>query len=75
MPKASSLNNRHEQYLTEHGRLARLFTIDRFAFELERKRILKEHIDDMCNPIQRRAKQKKLEASTQAVNSIKGREK
>jgi len=37
--------DKHQQYLDEHDRLANLFVTDRFAFELERKRILNETID------------------------------
>ena len=73
MPKANSLTDRHEQYLAEHGRLARLFATDRFAFELERKRILKENIADMCNPKQRRAEQEKLDKMLRGIGSSENR--
>jgi hypothetical protein len=35
-----SISDKHQQYLDEHDRLANLFVPDRFAFELERKRII-----------------------------------
>lgn len=73
MPKAISLADRHEQYLAEHSRLARLFATDRFAFELERKRILQENIDEMCNPQQRKAEQKKLDKMLKGIGSGENR--
>ena len=38
---------KHQAFLNEHDRLANLFVTDRFAFELERKRIIHKAIDDM----------------------------
>lgn len=37
--------DKHQQYLDEHDRLANLFITDRFAFELERKRLIQETIE------------------------------
>ena len=73
MSKISSLTSRHEQYIAEHHRMARLFTTDRFAFELERKRILKESIDEMCNPNRRRAEQKELDKMLKKIGSRENR--
>jgi hypothetical protein len=39
---------KHQEYLNEHERLAKLFVTDRFAFEMERKRLIDEAIDDIC---------------------------
>lgn len=43
-----SKEEKHQEYLNEHERLAKLFVTDRFAFEIERKRLIDESIDDMC---------------------------
>ncbi|MGB3211687.1 MAG: hypothetical protein WBB19_13370 [Desulforhopalus sp.] len=41
-------SEKDRKFLEEHDRLASLFVTDRFAFEMERKRIIDEIIDNMC---------------------------
>lgn len=50
---------KHQEYLNEHDRLAKLFVTDRFAFEMERKRIIDRTIDDMCCSEEFKEKSKK----------------
>jgi hypothetical protein len=46
MADLSSSAIKHQEFLNEHDRLAKLFVTDRFAFEIERKRIIHEAIDN-----------------------------
>lgn len=68
---------KHREYINEHDRLANLFVTDRFAFEMERKRIISGAIDDMCcsEEIKERlrAKQKELDRTLKGMGSAENR--
>ncbi len=72
MTDSLSKTDKHRQYLHEHARLAELFTTDRFAFELERKRLIEENLKSLnCPKQQARAKelQKKWDRILQGAGS------
>lgn len=56
--------DKHQQYLDELDRRASLFVTDRFAFELERKRILDRAVDGMDNHKKMRVQQKRMGQNT-----------
>ena len=77
MSDFSSKEEKRQNYLNEHDRLSNLFITNRFAFELERKRIIREAIDDMaCSEEIKdrlRARQKKLDKTLKGMGSSENR--
>ena len=69
----SKADKQHQQYLDEHDRLTSLFVTDRFAFELERKRILDEAIDSMYTREKRKAQQKEWDRILKGIGSAENR--
>lgn len=66
-------NDKRQQFLDEHDRLANLFKDDRFAFERERKRIIKESIDHMYTRDRRRLQQQELDRILSSTGSSDNR--
>lgn len=77
MAYSISNSEKHRKYINEHNRLADLFTTDRFAFEMERKRIIKETINNMSGSEEfkekMRAQQKKLDKMLKGAGSAENR--
>ena len=72
MTDSLSKTDRQRQHRNKHARLAELFITDRFAFELERKRLIEENLKSLSCPRQRaRAEelQKKLDCILQGAGS------
>lgn len=67
----------NREFLKEHDRLANLFVTDRFAFELERKRIINKTINEMCCTEEKREKlrlqQKDLDRVLRGAGSSENR--
>ena len=77
MTDSSLKAEKHQEYLNEHERLAKLFVTDRFAFEMERKRLIDEAIDDICwcDEVKERmrAQQKDLDRILKGAGSTENR--
>jgi len=73
MQNSLSKTRKQQGFLDEHDRLANLFVTDRFAFELERKRVLDEVIAGMYNCEKRRAEQKELDRILNRMGSSENR--
>jgi hypothetical protein len=77
MSDFSSKGEKRQKYLNEHDRLSNLFITNRFAFELERKRIIREAIDEMaCSEeikTRMRARQNKLDKTLKGIGSAENR--
>lgn len=77
MSTSLSQAEKKQEFLKEHDRLAHLFVTDRFAFELERKRIINKTIDEMrCSEAARekmRRQQKDLDRVLKGAGSAENR--
>ncbi|MGB3211067.1 MAG: DUF3135 domain-containing protein [Desulforhopalus sp.] len=77
MSDSLSKEGKKREYLTEHDRLAHLFVTDRFAFEIERKRIIADTIEDICSTDEckekMRAQQKELDRILKGSGSAENR--
>ncbi|MCP4339490.1 MAG: DUF3135 domain-containing protein [Desulfobulbaceae bacterium] len=77
MSDFSKKEENRQKYLYEHDRLSNLYITNRFAFELERKRIIREAIDDMtCSEEIKdrlRVQQKKLDKTLKGMGSAENR--
>lgn len=73
MHDSVSNDDKHHQYLDEHDRLANLFVTNRFAFEQERKRILRAAINTMEHPENRKEQQNELDRILKGIGSSENR--
>ena len=77
MTDVSPKEEKRQEYLQEHERLARLFVTDRLAFERERRRLIEQTIEDSCRsaPIQERMRglQKNLDRILKSAGSNENR--